>query len=170
MNLKTESMSCETDLCIMQYGSWRGIEIGIGECKSEKGSITQDDVEHLAAIRENLVAKGLNCYLIFSKSADAFDTEELELFRGLKKERIPLILLLNKELEADEPYSKYTDSQLRSRFVGSLEEMARNSMTIHFPEEQLVGIQRDSPPNDLIAGLFDCCGRNKCRTIRHQVL
>ena len=135
MNLKTESMSCETDLCIMQYGSWRGIEIGIGECKSEKGSITQDDVEHLAAIRENLVAKGLNCYLIFSKSADAFDTEELELFRGLKKEQIPVILLLNKELEADEPYSKYTDRQLRSKFVASLEEMARNSMTIHFPEE-----------------------------------
>jgi hypothetical protein len=77
MTLKTDSMSCESDLCILRYGGWRGIEIGIGECKSEGGSITEEDVEHLATIRENLVAKELNCYLIFSKTADSFTRDEL---------------------------------------------------------------------------------------------
>jgi hypothetical protein len=135
MNLKTDSMSCETDLCILQYGGWRGIEIGIGECKSEKGNITQDDVEHVAAIREKLVAKELSCYLIFSKTADSFTGEELTLFRGLQRRRVPLILLLNKELEAHELYGKYTESELRSKLVASLEEMARNSALTYLPEQ-----------------------------------
>jgi len=134
LNLKTDSILCETDLCILQYGGWLGIEIGIGECKSEQGKITQGDVEHLVAIREKLIAKGLNCYLIFSKTANDFSSDELELFRGLKQRRIPVILLLNKELEANEPYGKYTDSQLPSKLVASLEEMARNSTLIYLPD------------------------------------
>jgi hypothetical protein len=135
MNLKTNSTSCETDLCVMQYGSWRGIEIGIGECKSEKGSITQNDVENLEAIRNSLAAKNLKCYLIFSKTADNFSDEELKLFRGLRERQVPLILFSNKELEANEPYSKYTTDKLRSRLVASLEEMARNSAILYLPED-----------------------------------
>jgi hypothetical protein len=133
MNLKTGSMSCETDLCILQYGGWRGIEIGIGECKSENGKITEEDIEHLTMIRESLVAKSLNCYLVFSKTADIFSDEEVKLFRGLQKRQVPVILLLNKELEAHELYGKYTDGELRARVVASLEEMARNSASIYLP-------------------------------------
>ena len=77
LNLNTASLSCETDFCIIQYGSWRGIEIGVGECKSEGSTISREDVENLAAIRESLIAKGLNCYLIFSKTAESFSPEEI---------------------------------------------------------------------------------------------
>jgi hypothetical protein len=45
-----------------------------------------------------------------------------------------MILLLNKELEAHELYGRYTVSELRSKLVASLEEMARNSATIYLPE------------------------------------
>lgn len=134
MNLKTESMSCETDLCILQYGGWRGIEIAIGECKSENGNVTEEDVQHLATIREHLVAKGWNCYLIFSKTADSFSSEELKLFQDLQKRQVPSILLLNKELEGQELYSKYSNNQLGSKIVASLEDVARNSASIYLSD------------------------------------
>lgn len=136
MNLKTDSVSCETDFCVMHHGSWRGIEIGVGECKSEKGKVTRDDVENLAAVRENLIAKGLHCYLIFSKTADSFEPEEVEYFRGLKERKIPYILFLNKELEPRRPYDKYTQDQLPNKYASSLEEMARNSAHVYTPDEE----------------------------------
>lgn len=129
-------MTCETDFCIMQHGTWRGVEIGIGECKSEKGRITRDDVENLVAVRENLAAKEFRCYIIFAKTADEFEPEEIEYFRGLKERKIPYILLLNKELEPRRPYDRYTDAQLPRKHALSLEDMARNSARIYTPDEE----------------------------------
>jgi hypothetical protein len=132
LNLKTETVTCETDLCVVEYGSWRGVEIGIGECKSEKGTITSGDVENLAKVREKLVAKGFHCYLIFSKTADSFNPDELGYFRDLKDKGIPLILFLNKELEPNRPYD---NSELRNKYDYSLEGMARNSVHIYIGDE-----------------------------------
>jgi hypothetical protein len=136
LNLKTSSISCETDFCIMQYEGWPGIEIGIGECKSEKGKITRDDVENLSAVRENLIAKGFHCYLIFSKTADSFGPDEIGYFSELKKRKIPYILLLNKELEPYRLYDRYTEGQLPTKYTSSLQEMARNSARTYTPDDE----------------------------------
>jgi hypothetical protein len=135
LNLKADSITCETDFCIMQHGSWRGIEIGIGECKSEKGTITRADIGNLAAVREKLIAKGFHSYLVFSKTADKFSPDEIGYFKELQEKNTPLILFLNRELEPNRPYENYADNEVRNKYVHSLEEMARNSAHVYLSDE-----------------------------------
>jgi hypothetical protein len=132
LNLHFEK-SCETDLCILRYHNAREIEIGIGECKSEKGRITSQDVSNLKAAREKLKAIGLRCYLVFTKTADSFYDEEITLFRGLKADHVPFVLFTNREIEPYHPYWEKESENLPVRYPHTLAELARNSEFIYLP-------------------------------------
>jgi len=107
-----EEINCEVDLCILQYArheqaSWSlqsKLEVGIGECKDEGGEITDQDIHNMISIYKQVNRKEIRCYLICSKTADNFTPAELNRFKALKNDRIPLILLTNSELEAYYPY------------------------------------------------------------------
>ena len=132
LNLHFER-SCETDLCVLCYHHGRKTEIAIGECKSEKGRITSQDVSNLKAAREKLKAIGLDCYLVFSKTADSFYDEEIMLFRGLKAENVPFVLFTNREIEPYHPYWEKESENLPVRYPHTLAELARNSEFIYLP-------------------------------------
>jgi hypothetical protein len=122
---------CETDLVVFNYKRENEIEVGIGECKSNGGKIDENDITNLKNIREHFESKGLKCYLIFSKTAEAFTEDEIELFKRLTEENIYPILFTNKELEPYEPYEEYHESNLPRRYVFTLEDMAINSAHIY---------------------------------------
>jgi hypothetical protein len=105
-------INCEVDLCILQYArheeaSWSlrsKLEIGIGECKDEGGEITDQDIHNMVSVHKQLDRKDIRCYLICSKTSDSFTPAELDRFRALRNDRIPVILLTSWELEACYPY------------------------------------------------------------------
>lgn len=101
MNLKFDSTNCETDFCVMQYQKGNSIELGIGECKSQRGKIELGDIENLKAVRNKFKGTEIESYLVFAKTADQFDSEEIELFKDLAKDNVPCVLFLNRELESD---------------------------------------------------------------------
>ncbi len=122
---------CETDLVVMNYHNGEEIEIGIGECKSDKGNIDQKDIRNLKAIRAKFISKGLKCYLIFSKTSDSFTKKEITLFKSLQAEYIYPVLFLNKELEPYELYENHQNNKLPRPYAFSLEDMAINSEYIY---------------------------------------
>lgn len=99
MQLNFEVPNAEIDLCVMQYKYGPEIEIGIGEAKSDAGIITEEKTIAMVAARQKLIELGLHCYLIFAKTNDAFRESEIALFRNLRTQNIPLILLTNYDLE-----------------------------------------------------------------------
>lgn len=138
LNLRFEK-SCESDLCVLRYHDGRKIEVGIGECKSTKGSITSQDVSNLKAVREKFKAIGLACYLVFSKTADSFYDEEIALFRRLKAEHVPFVLFTNREIEPYHPYWEKESENLPVRYPHSLADLARNSEFIYLPAALAAG-------------------------------
>lgn len=131
LRVKGDSVNCEVDLCILQYRIGGHVEIGIAECKSEGGRITHEDILNLKSVRECLHKIGVKCSLIFSKTAETFDTEEISLFRSLASEDVRCILLTNKELEPFDPYELYEQSELVDKHTSTLEGMAWNSKKIY---------------------------------------
>jgi len=129
--LAGKDIECETDLCVLQHKPNDDIEIGIGECKSDGGIITQDNCENLKKVAQKLtfIAGGTNVYLIFAKTSDAFLPEEIERFKTLSKDT-KIILLSNKELE---PYHIYwlddggIEEDVSEKYPHSLSDLARNS-------------------------------------------
>ncbi len=134
LDLIADSLLSETDFCILSFGS-SGIEVCIGECKSEGGAINEDDVNKLMRVREKLKLKGIDCYLIFSKTADAFRSEEIELFRDLADKQVPCILFTNKELEPYEPYERYLPQELPDKYAMTFKQMAINSAHVYLKSE-----------------------------------
>jgi len=125
---------CEIDLVVLNYKNQERIEIGIGECKSEGGKIDEEKISKLKNIREHFERKGLKCYLIFSKTADEFTKDEIELFKSLTEENIYPILFTNKELEPYEPYEEYRKLNLPRQYAVTLEDMAMNSVHIYLKD------------------------------------
>ncbi len=131
LTLSGKDIKCETDLCVLQYKPNDDIEIGIGECKSEGGIITQSDCSNLKKVAQKLtsIAGGTDVYLIFAKTSDAFLPEEIERFKALSKDA-KIILLSNKELE---PYHIYwldgggIEEDVPEKYPHSLSDLARNS-------------------------------------------
>jgi len=118
------AVTCETDLCVVQYRNGGSIEIGIGECKADKGWIT-DDIAKLTAVRAKLKKIGVEPYLIFAKTAPSFAEHELARFRALYGRSVPFILLTNRELESVDYVTEDGDHSYRSPFT--LSDMALNS-------------------------------------------
>lgn len=134
LELKGAGISdCEIDFCVVQKRRRDDeIEIGIGECKSDGGSINEDDCNKLKKVAKKLedLTKKTKVYIIFSKTNDLFTVGELTLFFNLNREGYSVIILTNKELE---PYHIYwkesgeTDSDVPHKYVHSLEELSENS-------------------------------------------
>ena len=143
LDLIADSLPCETDFCILNYG-WGEVEVGIGECKSEKGLIGEKQVDDLLRVREKLRSKGLECYLIFSKTADVFSPAEIDLFHELTEKKAPCILFTNRELEPYEPYDKYSDDELPHKHAMTFRDMAFNSAHVYLKREPKPQIQRDT--------------------------
>src|SRR6266568_7558806 len=72
---------CEIDFIAIRH--WHGeIECAIGEAKAVGGAITDDDVSHLKAVALALRNAGMEAYLVFTKTAQAFTPEELTRMRA----------------------------------------------------------------------------------------
>jgi hypothetical protein len=133
LKLDGDGVNCETDLAILQYKYLRsdGIEVAIGECKSQGGSINQEDCDKLESAYNKIISKKIKCYLIFSKTADDFTPEEIELFKKLRAKDIPLILFTNKEMELYHPYWQEggeIDPDIVQKYAHSLWELHLNSI------------------------------------------
>lgn len=68
---------------------------------------------------------GIDCFLVFAKASDEFADSEIEVFKRLKAEWIPIVALTNRELESYEPHPRDDDSPVRHPFT--LSDMARNT-------------------------------------------
>ena len=64
---------------------------------------------------------------MFAKTTDEFYEDEIQLFRKLRKENVPVVLLTNGEMEPYEPYWGKDADNLPARHALTLREMARNS-------------------------------------------
>ncbi len=122
---------CEVDFVVVQSGRGRQLEIGIGECKDQGGKIDAGDVGNLRSATEQLSKIDIKPHLIFSKAADSFAQEEIELFRGLARDRVLPVLFTNKELEPYQPYEEYSQSQVPLPYASTLSDMAHNSWAIY---------------------------------------
>jgi hypothetical protein len=121
---------CEIDFIAIRHRHGE-IECAIGEAKAAGGTITDDDVSQLKTVAKLLRNAGIEAYLVFSKTADAFTPDELSRMRAAKDQGYGVILLTNQELE---PYDPYCDSEkLPERYAHSLADMAANTEFRYFP-------------------------------------
>ncbi len=121
----------EIDFAYLTLGTRYGeqnLQVAVGECKGDAGSVEDEDIEHLVAVKELLDKKGIRAFLVFSKTGPGFTEDEVERFKSLLSKGIKPILFTRSELE---PYHPYGEAQ-RSRaiphpYAMNLEEMAENS-------------------------------------------
>ena len=130
LELKFDSTECEIDFCIIQNDMNENIEIGIVECKDQGGEINQEDIKHFKLIKNKFEKVNLECYFIFSKTAQ-FTPTEINLFKNLEKENIDCILFTDKELEPFDPYEEYREKELPCKHPMSLKELSINSKYIY---------------------------------------
>lgn len=136
-SLYTTSLRCEgcdkkpeIDFAILQYGFRDNkIELAFGECKSDGGEITVDDIEKLKSVKEKFEPKGIQCHFVFAKTAEKFSDSEIELFKKLWSENHSLILLADKELETNHHLYWEDDDfeKLPFKYALSFRELAQNS-------------------------------------------
>ena len=132
LKLISENKSCEIDFCILQYQRGDKIQLGIGECKSEGGIIDQEDVDNLKFIWNKVKSLNIDCYLVFSKTAEKFEQSEIDLFKKAKEENIPIILLTNKEMEPYHPYWETPEvDNLPEKYALDMTGMSRNSVYLY---------------------------------------
>ncbi|MDP3697365.1 MAG: hypothetical protein Q8R55_05095 [Candidatus Taylorbacteria bacterium] len=136
-SLYSTSMRCEgcdkkpeIDFAILQYGFRNNkIELAFGECKSDGGEITADDIDKLKSVKEKFEPKGIKCHFVFAKTAEEFSDNEINLFKKLWSEDHSLILFLNKELETN--HHLYWDDEdvdrLPFKYALSFRELGQNS-------------------------------------------
>lgn len=128
LKLENGDMSCEIDFCILQYKRGDKIQLGIGECKNEGGIIDQKDVGNLKIVRDKIKKLNIDCYLVFSKVSWKFEQLEIDLFKKLKEENTPIILLTNKELEPYRPYWEIKEvDNLPEKYPLDMAGMSKNS-------------------------------------------
>jgi len=131
LNLKSRDKSCEIDFCILYYRKDK-IQLGIGECKSEGGIIDQKDIDNLKFVWNKIKNLNIDCYLVFSKTAEKFEQLEIDLFKKVKKENIPIILLTNKELEPYHPYWEIQEiNNLPEKYTLDMRGMSENSAYLY---------------------------------------
>ncbi|WP_448589089.1 hypothetical protein [Thermodesulfobium sp.] len=132
LNLTSENRSCEIDFCILQFQEGGKIQLGIGECKSEGGLIDQKDVDNLKFVWNKIKNLNIDCYLVFSKTAEKFKQSEIDLFKKVKEENIPIILLTNKEMEPYYPYREIPEvDNLPEKYARDMTDMNRNSIYLY---------------------------------------
>lgn len=128
LNLSFDSFHIESDFLVMQYRRGERLEIALGECKSEGGVIDRNDIDNMKKVRMKIVEKGFVCYLIFSKTAEEFTQPEIELFKELDAESIPIVLFTNSEIEPYEPYWSKDADALPHKSALSFKDLNDNSI------------------------------------------
>ncbi len=129
LKLSGAGVDCEIDFAVLKYDPHRSIDLCIGECKSSGGIFEQDDCNKLVSVYKKITAEDqIQCYITFSKTADNFTAEEIERFKKLQKDKIPIILMTNRELEPYHPYHEGDDKDIPEKYVGSLSDLANNSV------------------------------------------
>jgi len=132
-SLKLENdMKCEIDFCVLHYDQGKNIQLGIAECKSERQRINQQDIDNLKQVQDKVNRFGFDCYIIFSKTADSYEQDELDLFKSLKNEHRKFVILSNKELEQYHPYWNIDEvNKLPEKYPSDLMGMHRNSLVLY---------------------------------------
>lgn len=136
LDSKKLGIDCETDFAAL--GHTRDIHgkdytaVAIGEVKSLKEEINDQDIENLSKVKEALDKSGVKTYLVFAKTAD-FTDAEIQRFKDLQAKGISPILFTCKELDPYELYDYYrkNDIELPRKYGSSFEDMAQNSATIY---------------------------------------
>jgi hypothetical protein len=126
-------VDCETDLALFveQTGIPKSLEIVIGECKSEGGEITQQDIENMAAIADAFPPERIRAYIVFAKTGE-FSTEEIERCRTVQHDPPCLILLSRRELEPTFVYQRAAKQFEIQGVTTSLSGLAHNTVDIFF--------------------------------------
>lgn len=126
---------CEIDFCILQYKRGDKIQLGIAECKSEGQKVNQQDVDNLKNVQDDINKLGIDCYIIFSKTADRYEADEIQLFKSLKNENRKFVILSNKELEPYHPYWEIDETdKLPEKYALDMMGMYRNSIFLYLNE------------------------------------
>jgi hypothetical protein len=134
LNLQN-SKKCEIDFCILQYDRGDKIQLGIAECKSESQNINQRDIDNLKQVQDDINKLGIDCYIIFSKTADSYDENEIALFNSLRTENRRFVILSNKELEPYHPYWEIDETErLPEKYALDMMGMYRNSLFLYLNE------------------------------------
>ncbi len=124
---------CESDLVVVRRDPHCGACFLLGECKT-RGEISADDICKLLRARDAIRDAGLDCYLIFSKTSPEFTENELERFRQLHADGVPLILFTAAELDPYHPYYGDGTGDARPvpyRYAHSFGELAANSASLY---------------------------------------
>lgn len=124
---------CETDfVLIAQAPQSKNLQVVIGECKSDGGEITAEDVKKLSAVADALHSVGCAPFIVFAKTSD-FTAEEIEICKGAQ---VPdgqgIILLAKRELEPYDPYELATEEFEIRQYAHSLGHMGQNTHAIYF--------------------------------------
>ena len=127
LKLASSGWSCEADFVVTTQDRDKQIHCGIGEAKSDGGSIDRDDVANFRRVHAALASIGVVPHFVFAKTATDFLPEELSLFRELKVDNIKPILFTRRELEPLYPYEGETKETLPHPYAASFDELAVNS-------------------------------------------
>jgi hypothetical protein len=131
LNLHGTNVNCETDLAVLEYARRDEIGVAVGECKSDGGSIGEDDCAKLKRAAEDLATlkEVSEVFVIFARTSDSFTAKEIALFKTLSND-VPLILFTNRELELYHPYwleDGQTETDVPAKYPHSLADLAKNS-------------------------------------------
>jgi hypothetical protein len=128
-----EIKKCESDFVLLaQAPQSKNLQVVIGECKSDGGEITTDDVIKLCAVADTLGSIDCDPFIVFAKTSN-FTAEEIERCKGA---RTPnghrVILLAKRELEPYYPY-ELTAKEFEIRpYAHSLGHMAQVTHVVYF--------------------------------------
>ena len=144
-SITADIQRCETDfVLIVDAPRTKTLQVAIGECKSDGGEITVDDVTKLARVADALTAKNCEAFIIFSKTS-SFTPEEVERCKVAQaKYRRRVILLSERELK---PYFLYEQTAKEfeiSPYASSFDQMALATHSIYFEPRS----KAPTPPSD----------------------
>jgi len=130
---------CETDLVVLTQGYDGRVQLLIGECKSNKGEITEQDVSNLKKIADTFPQERVEVFIIFSKTAP-FTAIEIERCKVAQDHyRYRLILLSGRELEPYFVYERTAKEFELDETAISSEDLAKNTHSIYFdPKPKVV--------------------------------
>jgi hypothetical protein len=136
LNLQN-SKKCEIDFCILMYGQGDKIQLGIAECKSQGQKVSQQDIDNLKRVQDEVNKLGIDCYIIISKTTDSYEVDEIKLFKSLKDENRNFVILSNKELEPYHPYWELDETdKLPEKYALDMMGMHTNSLYLYLNENR----------------------------------
>jgi hypothetical protein len=138
---------CESDfVLIAQEQQSKHLQIVIGECKSDGGEITANDVQNLSAVADALRSVNCDSFIVFAKTS-AFTAEEIERCRGAQAGNgHRVILLAKRELEPYDPYELAEKEFEIRQYTHSLGHMGQNTHAIYFEPRPKKAVAAGSDP------------------------